>query len=336
MSKDIKVSRAVMTCRALVDQLGSIGFYTLSDARCRRVAMERTPQLARCELLLGARCNFKCPYCRHAGGPDASFTSVCTIVERWIANGLQAIRFSGGEPTLWPRLPEIVELAAKSIPHVAISTNGSASWPIYERLLSAGANDFSVSLDACCAADGRAMAGVDGAWETVVENIRRLSARVYVTIGTVLTKHNEQHAAEIIAFAESLGVADIRPIPAAQHGNNIVAGELPTSRPFPILRWRWNRLRQGLPVRGIGTCDSRKCSLVLDDMAVMDDKHYPCIIYLREGGAPIGTVGSSMREDRRAWFECHDSLADPICSKNCLDFCVQHNNRVEEFTCPKR
>jgi sulfatase maturation enzyme AslB (radical SAM superfamily) len=328
--RSARASMAAMARWERIDVMGSIGFYTLSDARCRRVATE-SPRLSRCEILLGARCNFRCPYCRHVGGPDASFASVRSTVRHWINDGLSAVRFSGGEPTLWEGLPEIVEWAAKSIQHVAISTNGSAPWTVYERLLSAGANDFSVSLDACCAADGRVMAGIDGAWETVVENIRRLAANTYVTIGTVLTEKNEAHTVEIIRFAESLGVADIRPIPAAQQGNRIIAGDLPTSKPFPILRWRWDRLRRGLPVRGIGAADTGKCFLALDDMAVMGDKHYPCTIHMREGGNAIGNVGPSMREERRTWFEQHDSHEDPICSRDCLDFCVAHNNRCSEF-----
>jgi sulfatase maturation enzyme AslB (radical SAM superfamily) len=43
--------------------LESIGFYTLSDARVKQASV-RSP-LWRGELVLSARCNFKCPYCRH-------------------------------------------------------------------------------------------------------------------------------------------------------------------------------------------------------------------------------------------------------------------------------
>jgi hypothetical protein len=72
--------------------------------------------------------------------------------------------------------------------------------------------------------------------------------------------------------------------------------------------------------------DARRCRLAFDDMAVMGGQHYPCIIYLREGGAPIGPVGHGMREARRQWVSKHDSFADPICRANCLDVCVDYNN----------
>jgi hypothetical protein len=65
-------------------------------------------------------------------------------------------------------------------------------------------------------------------------------------------------------------------------------------------------------------------------MAVLGDDHYPCIIYLREGGRPIGKVGPNMRQERSAWCDRHDAHKDPICSKNCLDVCVDYNNKVRE------
>jgi hypothetical protein len=51
--------------------LKEIGFYTLSDERCWKAS--KSSDLSRCELVLGARCNFRCPYCRHVGGRDLEF-----------------------------------------------------------------------------------------------------------------------------------------------------------------------------------------------------------------------------------------------------------------------
>ena len=46
------------------------------------------------------------------------------------------------------------------VKRIAISTNGSAPMKCYTRLIEAGVNDFSISLDACCASTGDAIAGV--------------------------------------------------------------------------------------------------------------------------------------------------------------------------------
>lgn len=85
-------------------------------------------------------------------------------------------------------------------------------------------------------------------------------------------------------------------------------------------------------MRGLSPGDSNRCRLVLDDMAVAGGKHYPCIIYLREGGQPIGEFGTqNMRQERAAWSAAHRSDEDPICSRNCLDVCIDYNNRYEEL-----
>lgn len=310
-------------------KLENIGFYTLNDNRAATAC--HTSRLSRCELVLTARCNFRCPYCRSVGGEDVAFEEAVDMVKRWAADGLRNIRFSGGEPTLYAGLADLCKLA-KSLgaEHVAVSTNGSATTEVYERLITCGVNDFSVSLDACCAEDGDRMAGgVKGAFDTVIRNIRWLAARTYVTVGVVLTEANLAKVNSIIRFADSLEVSDIRIIPAAQNGDRFheVQVDADLLAKYPILNYRIGNIQAGRPVRGLHEGDARRCGLVLDDMAVNQGKHYPCIIYMRESGQAIGNVGDGMRADRKAWYEAHDTHCDPICKANCLDVCVDYNNR---------
>jgi MoaA/NifB/PqqE/SkfB family radical SAM enzyme len=310
-------------------KLEKIGFYTLSDKRAKEAS--ESSRLSRCELLLTSRCNFRCPYCRNVGGDDIPFEQAAKTVRLWAADGLYAIRFSGGEPLLYPKLKELVELAkASGIEKIAVSSNGSLPLWRYEELLAAGVNDLSISLDACCAEDGEKMTGgVKGAWEKVTENIRALSKLTYLTVGVVLTDQNAPKINEIIRFAASLGVGDIRVIPAAQDGDRLksIVVDQDLLEKYPILRYRMGNLSSGRPVRGLQPCDSTQCGLALDDMAVCGTKHYPCIIYLREGGAAIGEVGPNMRHERAKWYMEHNTHEDRICQKNCLDVCVDYNNR---------
>lgn len=307
-------------------KLENIGFYTLSQKRAA-TASEKTP-LQRCELILTNACNFKCPYCRNVG-KHLKYEEAERTVKLWIQDGLKNIRFSGGEPTLWPGLEKLVRLSKEGgVEHVAISTNGSNTQEVYDCLLDAGVNDFSISLDACCAEDGDKMSGgVKGAWNKVIENIKYLSSKTYVTVGIVLTPENASTINGIIALADSLGVSDIRVIPAAQCGDNLKGLEVDQKYldKYKILNYRVKNIKQGFKVRGIECYETNRCGLVLDDMAVMGNSHYPCIIYMREGGQPIGEVGPNMREERKKWFETHDTHNDPICSKNCLDVCVEYN-----------
>jgi hypothetical protein len=145
-----------------------------------------------------------------------------------------------------------------------------------------------------------------------------------------LTDDNYAKLAEIVTLAHELGVADIRVIPAAQEGAMIKGVEfIPRDivDAHPILKYRVDSVLAGRPVRSIQENDSHRCSIPIDDSVIAGRYHFPCVIYLREQGAPIGIVGPNMRASRIAWAAKHNSYADPICRKNCLDVCVEHNNK---------
>ena len=315
--------------------LKKIGFYTLSDARAAQASS--TSPLWRCEIILTGRCNFKCPYCRMIGGEDIAMDQAEKTLRLWGEQGLKNVRFSGGEPTLHKGLPALVTLAKDlGVERIALSTNGASSMDLYLDLAERGVTDFSISLDACCAEDGDRMSGGrKGAFPRVVNAILELSKLTYVTVGVVLTPDNAVKAEAIVRFADSLGVSDIRVIPAAQEGEHLpeLHFESDILAKYQILRYRITNLGSGCAVRGIPDDGARRCGLVLDDMAVMGDKHYPCIIHLREGGEAIGVVSDTMRSERQAWYEAHDNFADPICKSNCLDVCCDYNAAFERFRC---
>lgn len=320
-----------------MDELKNIGFYTLEDKRAINVS-DKSP-MWRCEIVLTDTCNFKCPYCR---GLRTDCKGVMPIekskfvLSEWIKDGLKNIRFSGGEPLTYPHLVDLVKQAKEGkVEHIAISTNGSFPFSKYAKLVEAGVNDFSISLDACCSSDGEKMAGgIPGAWEKVIDNIRRLSKMTYVTVGIVFTEENIDKALDTIRFAHSLGVSDIRIISSAQFNKAIE--KLDELEPeildaHPILKYRVRHFREGRNVRGIKQEDNNRCHIVKDDSAVAGNYHFPCIIYMREHGKPIGKIGHNMRKERMEWSKNHNVFEDPICRKNCLDVCIDYNKRVEEL-----
>jgi hypothetical protein len=199
-------------------------------------------------------------------------------------------------------------------------------------LLTCGVTDFSISLDACCAATAATMAGTLGAYVTVLKNIRRLAQAVYTTVGIVVTSDNLQEIQATIVLAHALGVADIRVIPAAQYGKVLSNIVLPQEilAAHPILEYRLEQAKAQNPVRGLSATDAHKCWLVTDDSCVVGEEHYPCVIYMREQGAPIGKVSAKMRQERIVWRESHDTHKDRICVGNCLDVCREFNNEVEK------
>lgn len=321
------------------NKLEDIGFYTLSDERALNASA--TSQMKRCEMIITEYCNFKCPYCRglkseiygNRNIKELSFDEIKRNIDLWCENQpLENIRFSGGEPTLHKNIVDIVAYSKKKgIKRIAISTNGSNRIELYRQLIDAGCNDFSISLDACCADDGDKMSGgVIGSWNKVIDNIMEISKLTYVTVGVVLTPDNIDKTIDTVRFAHNLGVADIRIISAAQWDKpiprlNEIEDEILLAH--PILRYRVAHFSDGINVRGISKSDSKKCSIVLDDSIIAGDYHFPCVIYMREKGEPIGIVSDSMRKERAMWHKEHDCHNDPICSKMCLDVCRDYNNK---------
>jgi hypothetical protein len=58
---------------------------------------------------------------------------------------------------------------------------------------------------------------------------------------------------------------------------------------------------------------------------------------MRELGAPVGVVDHSLtpeeavrkiRSERLEWVRTRNTHADPICKRNCLDVCIDYNNRA--------
>ena len=326
-----------------MEELKNIGFYTLSNDRANNSS--EFSQMKRCEMIITECCNFRCSYCRGLKDiiygnrrlKQLSFDEVCRNVDYWCeGQPLENIRYSGGEPTLHKNICEIIDYTkSKGVNRIAISTNGSNNIGLYRELIELGVNDISISLDACCAEDGDKMSGgIKGSWDIVVNNIRELSKLTYVTVGIVLTPDNVQATVDTVYFADSLGVADIRVIPSAQWNGKLEAlGKLDSDilEHHPILKYRVKNFMNGLHVRGIKENDSTHCGLVLDDSVIAGDYHFPCIIYMREQGNPIGKVGPDMRRKRKLWMMNHDTHRDSICKKNCLDVCISYNNKFREF-----
>jgi MoaA/NifB/PqqE/SkfB family radical SAM enzyme len=326
-----------------MEELKNIGFYTMSNDRVRNAS--DSSQMKRCEMIITEYCNFRCPYCSglkkeiygNRKKKQLSLQEICQNIDYWCEmEPLENIRFSGGEPTIHPNIIAAVAYAnSKGIKRIAISTNGSQSIELYENLVALGANDFSISLDACCADVGDKMSGnIKGSWEKVVKNIESIAKLTYVTVGIVLTPDNIQSMIDTIYFADSLGVADIRIISAAQWNHplkDLNKIDCSVLNRHPILKFRVNNFIRGNPIRGITDPSLNRCGLVLDDSVIAGEYHFPCVIYMRQKGAPIGKVGPNMRKERREWAVNHDIYEDNICRENCLDICVQFLKKFKEY-----
>ena len=112
-------------------------------------------QIRHLRLSVTDRCNFRCIYCME---PDFKYmpkTQLLTIneyvrlVEVGISLGVTKVRITGGEPTLYPQLDELLfAIGGLGLEDLAMTTNGSQLTPaIAKRWKSIGLDRITVSLD---------------------------------------------------------------------------------------------------------------------------------------------------------------------------------------------
>jgi cyclic pyranopterin phosphate synthase len=102
------------------------------------------------------RCNSRCVYCMPlAGVPWKShdeilrYEEIAEIVRVVAAEGVRAVRLTGGEPLVRPNLPELVGMLAAipGIEDISLTTNGLLLEQQAEDLVKAGLKRINVSLD---------------------------------------------------------------------------------------------------------------------------------------------------------------------------------------------
>jgi GTP 3',8-cyclase len=122
-----------------------------------RVLIDRFGRLVRdLRISVTPRCNFHCGYCDPLGAHHLEPRGTLSVrdVDHFIRAsallGLDAARFTGGEPLLRKELPEMMANAAKTpgIHDIAITTNGTLLRRRHRELLDAGLNRVNISIDA--------------------------------------------------------------------------------------------------------------------------------------------------------------------------------------------
>ncbi|OVE84220.1 GTP 3',8-cyclase MoaA [Natronolimnobius baerhuensis] len=126
------------------------------------------------------RCNFDCVYCHNEGlgdtrGPmdpqddEMSADDVVTFLEVAAEFGVDAVKFTGGEPMLRQDLAEIIRRTPESM-DVSLTTNGTFLPGRAEALVDAGLERVNVSQDALDPEDFAAVTK-SGAYEKVLEGV---------------------------------------------------------------------------------------------------------------------------------------------------------------------
>lgn len=130
---------------------------------------------ARGMLRLGFRCNQDCSFCwQQRDWPEPPAEWFFRWLDEFAALDLEHLLVSGGEPTTWKRLPELVERAARQHGmRVVLQTNavGLSSSRMLGRLTGAGLASVAISLHAADAGLSDEMTRAPGTFERTVQGI---------------------------------------------------------------------------------------------------------------------------------------------------------------------
>jgi len=166
----------------------SAGKKTLADPRNGREPVSLVDGFKRplrdLRISVTDRCNFRCTYCMPkevfgrdyeflARGEILTFEEIARLAAIFVAQGVEKIRLTGGEPTVRRGLPGLIEMLAEivGLRDLTLTTNGSRLSGLARDLKTAGLTRVTVSLDSVDDAVFRAMNDVDFPVSQVLDGI---------------------------------------------------------------------------------------------------------------------------------------------------------------------
>ncbi|MGV9199040.1 MAG: radical SAM protein [Promethearchaeia archaeon] len=160
---------------------------------------------------LTLRCNGKCPFCSIQSipvellGKDMSTKQVKFLIDRLAELGVNALTFTGGEPTLRDDLPEIIYHTGITHNFInGIATNGYLMPNLFRKYRFEGLDYILTSIDYPTAEQHDKMRGMD-VFEKIIEMIKVANQRdIKVIISTVVMKDNIDQLDNICELAEQL------------------------------------------------------------------------------------------------------------------------------------
>lgn len=162
-------------------------------------------------------CNSRCIHCYE--GAEHKEVKECLSFDEWEkvicelnSIGCKNIQFIGGEPTIYEKLPELVEFASDiGINKISIFTNLQN---INERLFDSIVNnkvDIHFSIYGSCGDTHDKITQINGSFKTMIYNVERLlKKKVSITAHVVIMKENENEKDKIYELLSKIGIKAIR------------------------------------------------------------------------------------------------------------------------------
>lgn len=214
----VKVEDARKDYRKMVETIATLSstgdICPISYLDLARIEPFSTPVSApyRLDLALTYKCNDTCPHC-YVGKPrevkEMSVDNWQKVIDRAWEAGIPHICFTGGEPTLFTGLGDLIAYAEEKGIVTGLLTNGRklSDNAYLKSLLDAGLDHIQITLESHDKAIHDQMTGCAGAWEETVQGIKNaIATDVYTITNTTLTNLNASTIEQTLEFIKSLGV----------------------------------------------------------------------------------------------------------------------------------
>lgn len=168
-------------------------------------------------------CNLACGICFHAGADirHLPLSALFKVFKQMRRAGCQCVRFTGGEPLLYPYLQKAVIAAKKFGFQVSLNTNGSLFDEARAEFFRRYADSVLISMQGCDSSSESRLTGIKSDFRAKLRRIRLIANQCrHVRIGTVVSRHLIDHLADYLRILRSAQVTYwelYRPMAASLH-----------------------------------------------------------------------------------------------------------------------
>ena len=173
-------------------------------------AGQHKPRLIFWEVTKG--CNLRCVHCRATATELASPTDLPTekaldIINQIADFGNPILILSGGEPLYRPDIFQLAKHATNRGLRVALATNGTlVTKEIAKKVVDAGVQRVSISLDGADAETHDSFRGIPGAFDAAIYGFRNLKELgMPVQINMTIARHNAEQLPRVLYMVRGLG-----------------------------------------------------------------------------------------------------------------------------------
>mgnify|MGYP003367837323 CR=1 FL=1 len=199
-----------------IDQLFKLNILTQTiQKNINNVKKLTTYNNVRIFVELTNKCNLKCKHC-YGGFACTNNTNldidlIKKMIDEASANGVYQFEITGGEPTLYPYLEELMDYVYNAGMLMRIFTNLTTYTEKFKNLiLKYGVKDIVTSLDSCIKEDHEEFRGQKGCFDKTLNAIQDLKKEdISISLNTMIGNHNKNNIEELIVFINNLKLKSV-------------------------------------------------------------------------------------------------------------------------------